>query len=114
MFNVFKKNLKGTIENQCSEEKVILTQEVVKDQIVEEEKNFSAKDALEMTSLKWKNISTEEIFKEIKSEVSRGERRAYFWNSYLTGEQKLYFEELGYEVKIDQSFSKTPYFKVSW
>jgi len=54
-----------------------------------------------MTSLKWKNISTEEIFKEIKSEVSRGERRAYFWDSYLTGEQKLYFEELGYEVKID-------------
>lgn len=97
MKNLFKKNANETVKVQNPQEMII-----------------SAQEALDITSAKWTTMPTEKIFEIIKKEAQLGERRAYFFDAYLTGAQLTQLEELGYTVKIANTSEKTPYFKVSW
>lgn len=120
MRNIFTKKIKGTMKDQCFEEKNVLTQEVEEvssDQKFCAENFISAKDALEKTYSQWTTVPIEKIFEEINKNVKWGERIVYFREKVITDEQKKFLEELGYEVKIveaEKSIYKTPYFSVSW
>ena len=97
MLNLFKKNTNGTEKNQGKETR-----------------NLNAKEALQVSSQKWKTLPDQKIFEKIFERAKYGFREAYFTTSYITGAQVMMLRELGYEVYVATPKESAPYFKVSW
>lgn len=95
-----------------------VTENVEKNKNISVESNIilpSANDSLEKTRQKWKFITSEEIVKEIKFVLERGNREACFWNSCISDELLKELRDKGYKVEVNADSNIVgPYFKIYW
>ncbi len=102
MFKLFKKKRRSITEN----ENVSINSESIFP---------GAKDTLETTKQKWKTITPNEILEKIKLESSKGNRKAGFFDCYISDELVRELRSKGYRVEVNPSPSSIgPYFEIYW
>ena len=74
-----------------------------------------AKDILEISKQKWKSVTPDELLSKIKLEASNGERKASFFESYISEELVKELHDKGYKVKVSPPTPEMgPCFFIYW
>ena len=75
----------------------------------------SASTTFENTQKEWKNVTSEELIKEIQYCSKRGFRGAEFYHSTISEELVNELRAQGYTVNVHEATEKlAPYFKIYW
>ncbi len=104
MFDLFKRNKKlgnGSSENNA-------TSEITRESVFP-----TAEEMLAESSQKWPQLTAEVIVEKLHSESASGERKAFFYNSTLSVENKEELKKQGYRVEQGEIFG-TPFVKIFW
>lgn len=112
MFQKIKKTKLQEIENQKMNENVEKNEDIS----VRPESIFpKAETLLQDAQNKWKQITSEEILKEIKAQALKGHRYAKFYNSLISDELAEELKAQGYTLNVVASPAFVgPYFEISW
>ena len=101
MFDVFKKRKNNAEVTEAN----VQSSEV---------KYMSAQETLELASKQWKNLTTDKIFSETERAAKMGLRSVTIHDAYISEEQKIMIEELGYKVKCFGSEGCHPFIEIYW